>query len=213
MKFIYHQVSRSILVLAAFALSACAYTTDGTMLSPITTRAPVSPPSVEYTVGDFSYSLEGGKLVSSSFVGSALNTKIMDAWKNRRYVRDAQSVDAAAFTGHADYNVTLTGSQYGVSSVGMQILSGLTLFLIPYTVTQHYDLQYMLTDTKTGKKYSASVQEANDTDVELFLLFALPFSQDGQNAMLERVGDHLYDQLYRQGAFHQSTATHKSTVQ
>ena len=194
-------------MLSLLALSACAYTTEGTMLSPITPQTPPFPPSVEYTVGDFSYSLEGGKLISSNTAGEALNKKIIDGWKDRGYIRDAQYVDASAFTGKADYDVTLTGSQYGVSSIGMQVLCGLTMFLIPYTVTQHYDLQYMITDTKTGKKYSSGVQEANDTNVELFLLFAMPFAQDGQNAMLKRVGDHLYDQLYRQGAFSSPKAT------
>jgi hypothetical protein len=37
--------------------------------------------------------------------------------------------------------------------------------------------------------------------VELFLLFALPWAGRGQTETMQRMGDHLYDQLYRQGAF------------
>jgi hypothetical protein len=114
-------------------------------------------------------------------------------------------VESSAFTGKADYNLTLSGSQYGDSSIGMQILSGLTLFLVPYTVTQSYDLQYTLTDVKTGKKYTGSIEESNKAYAELFLIFALPFAVNNQQTMFERMGDHLYNQLYQQGAFQPST--------
>ena len=87
----------------------------------------------------------------------------------------------------------------------MQILSGLTLTLIPYTVTQNYDIQFTLTDVRTGKKYSGGVEESNKIYVELFLLFALPFTAGNEQALFERIGDHLYDQLYRQGAFQSTT--------
>lgn len=182
-------------------VSGCFYTTAGTKLGPIIPPQPAFQPSVEHTVGDFSFTLEGGKMVTSSFAGRLLNESILGAWKDRGYIREVQYVESGAFSGKADYDVTLSGSQYGASSIGMQILSGLTLFLVPYTVTQSYDIQYALVDTNTGKKYSASVQESNKTYVELFLLFALPVGQRGQKQMIERMGDHLYDQLYRQGAF------------
>ena len=120
---------------------------------------------------------------------------------NLKYISEENFVDSSAFSGKADYNLSLSGSQYGESSIGMQILSGLTLFLVPFTVTMNYDIQYTLTDVKSGKKYTGAVQEANKIYHELFLLFALPFSQNGNSAMFERIGDHLYNQFYRQGAF------------
>jgi hypothetical protein len=186
------------------------YMTEGTKLPPITPRpASAFQPQIEHTVGDFSFTLEGGKMVTSNLAGEAINENILSSWKDRKYIRDHDSVDAGAFTGKADYNLTLSGSQYAESSIGMQILSGLTLFLIPYTVTENYDLQYRLTDVKTGQKYSGSIEESNKGYVELFLLFGAPFGIHNQQKMFERMGDHLYDQLYQQGAFQPSKSAAK----
>lgn len=188
-------------LLAATLTSGCAYVTEGTKLGPITPPANSVQPFVEHSVGDFSFSLEGGKMVTSNFAGKLINENVLNAWVDRHYIRDQEYVENEAFTGKADYNLTLTGSQYGDSSIGMQILSGLTLFLFPYTVTTNYDIQFTLADVKTGKMYTGSVEESNKAYVELFLLFALPFTVNNESAMFERIGDHLYDQLYRQGAF------------
>ena len=195
------QRSRLCACLTMVFVSGCFYTTAGTKLAPITPPLPDYKPSVEQTVGDFSFTLEGGKMVTSNYAGRLLNDGILGAWKERGYIREAHYVENAAFSGAADYNITLSGTQYGASSIGLQLLSGLTLFLVPYTVTQSYDIQYTLVDVKTGKKYSASVQESNETYFELFLLFTLPVAQRGQRQMMERMGDHLYEQLHRQGAF------------
>jgi hypothetical protein len=188
-------------LLAAALTSGCAYVTEGAKLGPITPPVNSLQPFVEHSVGDFSFSLEGGKMVTSNFAGKLINENVLNAWLERHYIRDHEYVEKEAFTGKAAYNLTLTGSQYGESSIGMQILSGLTLFLIPYTVTTNYDIQFTLADVKTGKKYTGGVEESNKTYVELFLLFALPFAINNESAMFERIGDHLYNQLYRQGAF------------
>ena len=128
----------------------------------------------------------------------------MTAWKKRGYISDEQFLDDEPFSGTADYNLTLTGSLRGDTSFGMQVLNAVTLLLVPYTVTQHYDLHYVLEDTKSGKSYGASVQRSDTTWVELFLLLALPFAQHGHYATVREMGDDLFDQFYRQGAFHES---------
>ena len=191
---------------ALFLVSGCVYTTVGTKLAPITPPQPVFHPSIEYTVGDFSFTLEGGKLITSNYAGRELSDAIFKSWKDRGYISDVQYVEKSAFTGKADYDLTLSGTLYGESSIGVQILSGLTLMILPYSVTQHYDIQYLLQDVKTGEKYSAAVEESNKTYVELFLVLALPFGQRGQNETMQRIGDHLYEQFRGQGAFQQAVA-------
>ncbi len=196
-----HWLAQLLALVTALFASGCAYTTVGIKLQPVTPPRPAFQPSVEQTVGDFSFTLEGGKMVTSNYAGRLLNDGILGSWKDHGYIHDAQYVESGAFTGKADYDVTLSGSQYGESSIAMQFLSGLTLTLLPYTVTQNYDIQYTLLDVKSGKKYSASVQESSKTYVELFLVFASPFSYQNQKETMARMGDHLYEQLYNQGAF------------
>jgi len=202
----YDQVLKTYsLLLPICLLSGCAYMTEGTKLGPITPPSNSMQPVIEETVGDFAYTLEGGKMVTSNYAGKLLNEQILNKWKDRKYIRDYKYVESSAFTGKADYNLILTGSQYGNSSIGMQIVSGLTLFLFPYTVTQNYDIVFTLTDVKTGKKYTGSIEESNKGYIELFLIFAFPFGVHNQQEMFERMGDHLYNQLYQQGAFQPAT--------
>jgi hypothetical protein len=182
-------------------ISGCAYTVAGTKLPPLVPPAASFQPRVEHTVGDFSFTLEGGAMVTSEFVGRQLNGQITRVWKDRGYIREEKGVDHRAFSGTADYNVTLTGTQYGESSLGMQILSGLTLFLVPTSTTQHYDLQYTVEDVKTHATYGATVKEEDKTYMQLFLLFTLPVAGRGHQHTMERVAEHLYDQLHRQGLF------------
>ena len=202
MKIQYRQIFKIMgLLLTVSWVSGCAYMTEGTKLGPITPPSNALQPMIEHTVGDFAYTLEGGKMVTSNYAGKILNEQLLNKWKDKKYIRNYEYVESSAFTGKADYNLTLSGSQYGDSSIGMQIVSGLTLFLFPYTVTQNYDIQFTLTDVKSGKKYTASIEESNKGYIELFLLFAFPFGVHNQQEMFERMGDHLYNQLYQQGAF------------
>ena len=194
-------------IAALLGLTGCSYTTAGTKLAAIAPPTPSVQPSIQYTVGDYEFRLEGGAMISSESAGKLVNDAIMESWKERGYVRSAESVEPGQFGTAADYHVTLSGTQYGESSVFLQIISGLTLMILPYYVDQHYDVQYMAVDVKSGKTYSASVQDANTAYVELFLIFAFPFvGTRGQQAMMTTMGDHLYAQLREQGAFNAPAA-------
>jgi hypothetical protein len=181
-------------------------TRAGGNLPPIAPAPPVEKPTLEQTVGDFEFTLEGGKMVTSTKMGRTLNDEILKRWKKKGYIADHSYVKAAEFTGSADYNLTLSGSQYGDSSIAGQILSGLTLLIIPYTVDTKYDVQYVLENVKTGAKFSASVEDSYHTIVELFLFLALPISARGQSETMDNMADHLYEQLRAQGAFGETTA-------
>jgi len=163
--------------------------------------APAAPGRVEQTVGDFAFTLEGGKMVTSNKVGRDFNDEILKRWKERGYVAEFEYVPKGAFTGKADYNLTLSGSQYGESSIAMQVLSGLTLLLIPYTVDQRFDVQYTLEEVRTGRRYGATVADSYHTTVELFLFLVAPVSLRGAHQTLDAIADHLYEQLRSKGAF------------
>jgi hypothetical protein len=192
---------RSLAAVALLQLAGCVYTTAGTKLPPLTPPAPSFKPSVQYTVGDYEFRLVGGAMISGTQAGKLVNAAIMEAWKEKGYVQYATEVDDGRFTNTVDYNVTLSGTQYGESSIFLQIVSGLTLTLLPYTVTQNYDLQYTIEEVRSGNKYSGSAQDSNTAYIELFLLLALPWGQRGQEQLMATMGDHLYSQLTEQGAF------------
>ena len=162
---------------------------------------PQFKPTVEQTVGNFAYAVGDTKMITSNVQGMQLNTDILGSWKQSGYIAGERYVENGAFTRGADYDVTLNGSQYGESHIVMQVLSYLTLFLVPYSVTQNYDLQYAVRDGASGQLYSASVQTRETIYVELFLLFALPWSVRNHDANMALIGNYLYEQLRDQGVF------------
>jgi hypothetical protein len=137
----------------------------------------------------------------------------MRLWKKKGYIEDSKYVESKQFTGTADYNLTLSGSQYGNSSIAMQVLSGATLFIFPYSVDTKYDVQYTIENPKTGQRYSASVADSYGTTVELLLFLAAPFSMIGASHTWDAMADHLYDQLRSQGAFDSAGARAKTDAQ
>jgi len=183
--------------------AGCTYSVAGD--TPAAIEPPPSPPSfqpaVEHTVAEFTFALGSGDMTTSIFDGRQLSTEIMQAWQRRGYVRSEQYVADGSFSGTADYHLTLRGRQRGETSFTMQIINALSLGLIPYTITQRYEFQYVLADGKSGVQYMAIVQASDKTWVEPFLILTLPFAGRGHRLTMQRVGDDLYDQFRRQGAF------------
>lgn len=190
-----------IALLAPLTQTACFITIAGKQLEPISPPPPAQPPRLEHSVGDFAFTLEGGKMITSNKAGRLLNEEILKRWKRDGYIESYEYVPSSKFSTGARYRLTLSGSQYGESSIGLQILSGLTLFLLPYSVDQKFDVQYTLEDAAGGTRTSASAQDHTVMWTELFLFFALPWSMSGANQTYDAMADHLYEQLRQQGAF------------
>ena len=190
----------AVLLASSLATWGC-ITTAGGALQPIKPPLPAAKPRIEQTVGDFEFTLEGGKMVTSNKAGRLLNDEILKRWKKKGYVEESAYVESSRFTGKADYNLTLSGSQYGNSSIAMQILSGLTLLILPYTVDTKYDIQYTIENRRTGQRFSASVADSYHTTIELLLFVAAPVAMRGADRTWNAMADHLYEQLRAQGAF------------
>ncbi|TXK93167.1 hypothetical protein BMR05_13645 [Methylococcaceae bacterium HT4] len=181
-------------------LNGC-MTFSGDRLSDLNPIIPKRSPSIEESVGDFTMHIDGGKLITNNKAGRIINDSILDNWKKNNYISDFTYVPKEKFTGNAEYNLTLKGHQEGNSSIVMQILSGLTLFVIPNSVDISYDLIYELEEVSTGKKYTTKVSE--DVAVTHWILFfpALPFSLIGSFNAFERLSEHAYQDFDEQGAF------------
>jgi hypothetical protein len=188
-------------LLALAAWTGCTYTVAGDYPQAIEPPPPSFQPSVEHTVADFKFALGAGEMATSIFDGRQLSDEIMRSWQKRGYVRSEESVDDGEFSGSADYQLTLHGGQRGETGWTMQIINALTLSLVPYTITQRYEFEYVLVDVRKGARYTAAVSATDKTWVQGLLVLALPFHGRGHRTTMERVGDKLYDQFRRQGAF------------
>ena len=187
-------------LLALSTASGC-FTSAGTKRPRTEVAEPTFRPRVEYSFGDFGFAWGNAELTPSTIDAGLLSGEIMDAWKDRGYAVGGQFVDDKGFSGKADYNLTLTGSQRNAASFFLELFNGLTLTVFPYTVTQRYELTYRLEDVKSGKTYTATAQGWDVTYVSVLALPALPFAQWGHRTTMQQMGDSLYEQFRRQGAF------------
>ena len=95
-------------------------------------------------------------------------------------------------------------TQEGQSSIGLQILSGLTLFLIPYTVNTEYVVEYTLRHVQTGCTFSHN-QEADFHTLVGWVVAPFVFvSQNGVRETMNNLANALYAGLADTGAFEES---------
>ena len=190
-----------IFILIALLNTGC-MTFSGARLSDLKPIKPSITVSIEESISkDFKFHLDGGGMVTSNKAGRIINDMVLDHWKNQKYISGYKYVELEKFTETADYNLTLKGTQMGKSSVGMQVLSGLTLMIIPHSVKTTYDLEYVLKNVKTGKTYTSKATD--DVSATMWLLFfpAFPFSGLGLANTIERISEHVYQDFVKQGAF------------
>ena len=194
--------NKSILVagLAILPLLGC-ITSGGNQLDNIHPSAGAISPSVEQTVGAFSFHLDGGKMVTSNKMGRLLNNEILRRWQKSGFIAGHRYVPSSRFSDSAVYRITLSGHQEGESSVFLQVLSGLTLYVIPHYVDTEFDLHFTVENTETGCSFEAEVVDSYNTVISLILLPLLPFSQIGASHTFDRIADNLYAQIVEQGAF------------
>jgi hypothetical protein len=162
---------------------------------------PANPPRIEHTFGDFRFAVGSGDLEPSSLAARVLNDEIMCAWERRGFVSEETSVEPDEFSGKADYTLTLSGSQRNETSFWAQLLNALTVLVVPYSVTQQYDLQYELTAVRSGQRWTATVRDADRTYIGLLVAAGLPVMNRGHREVVERMADELYAQFDAQGAF------------
>ncbi|WP_197488495.1 hypothetical protein [Methylomonas koyamae] len=168
-------------------------------LKPISPKATVS---IEESVSkDFTFELDGGQMVTDNKMGRTLNELILDNWKDKNYISGYEYVPLEKFTNSTDYTLTLKGSQTGESSIAMQVISGLTLMMIPYTVNTTMDLEYVLKNVKTGATYNSKAKETVKSWSWLLLLPALPFAGNGMATAADHIAEHVYQDFVSQGAF------------
>lgn len=193
---------RCLAVFLVFSIftSGCV-TVAGNKLRDLERATPTEVPRVEQTIGDFSFHLDGGKMITSIKAGRLFNDEVLTRWKRWGWVSSQTYVKSGKFSGNADYEITLSGSQDGESSILLQLLSGFTLLVIPYYVDTRLDAVFEVKDRRSGKVYKAEAADHFNTVISLILIPVSPFAQGGRTKTWDRIAANLYEQLRQQGAF------------
>jgi hypothetical protein len=163
----------------------------------------LAPFAVAYRVPAFTFALNDDEPKTSHVDGQQLAEEITDAWQERGLIRRAQFVEPEGrWPGDFFYVFTFSGGQRNDDSgFWRQGFNTLTLFLLPYTVSHHYDILCEAQNVLTGQKWAATVRANDETWVTLPLLPALLFYQHGHRKEMASAADRLYEALASQGAF------------
>ena len=193
-----------MLALVVCALSGCmTFAESEPVAAPPTPSPQLAPFSVAYRVPAFTFALNDDEPKTSHVDGMLLAKEITDAWRERGLIGGAQLAEPnAPWPGDFFYALTFSGGQRNDDSgFWMQGFNTLTLFLLPYSVTHHYDILCVAENVLTGKQYTATVRATDKTWVTLPFLPALPWYAHGHRKEMAHVADRLYEALANQGAF------------
>jgi len=162
----------------------------------------VAPYAITYRVSDFTFANNEEAPQSSQVDGWLLAGEITKSWKERGLIRRAHRAEPGEpWPGDFFYALTFSGKQRNDSNFWLQGINTLTLFLSPYPITHHYELECLAEDVATGTQYRAKVTGTDDTWVTLVFLPAFGFKTTGHETEMGNVADRLYQELARQGAF------------
>ena len=189
--------------LLAFTLSSC-MTFNGKMLRrPETTTPPSTPISLEIKPGQMILQLNGegtnaGPL-SATTVVSAVSESIAGTWKSKGIVSEYGK--PGNLKKDPDFTLIVSGVRNEEGSIGMAVLGGLSLMIVPTSSTLVYDLDVELINNRTSVSYKAKAKNSISTVMEILFLPALPFSLIGASSALNDISTHLYAEFQKQGAF------------
>jgi hypothetical protein len=198
-------------VLGILPMFGC-ITIGGNQLDDVSPSAGALSPPVEQTVGDFSFHLDGGKMVTSNKMGRLLNDEILNRWQKSGFIAGHRYVKSSEFSDSSVYRVTLSGHQEGESSIFLQIISGLTLLVIPYYVDTEFDLRFSVENAETGCVFEARVTDSYNTIASLLFLPITFFAQGGARRTFDRIASNFYLQLAEQGAFDEHASCREADV-
>lgn len=156
-------------------------------------------PAVQYALGAVSFQMNEGDPVPSPVDARRIGAALFAAWQRRGYVRTAERVAADQFSADAPFHITLSGSVHADTSVWAQLLNALTLLLVPYPVTNHYDIALSVQPAAGGPACVARAHTADRIWVGLLLVVGLPIAERGADAEMGRLADALYADLVAQG--------------
>ncbi len=184
-------------------LSGC-MTFNGKMLRVANvTQPPSNPISLEIKPGNLIQQFNGvgtneGPL-SATVVSSAITNSIANNWKRKGIVsKYGKPGDIKA---DPDFTLTVSGVRNEEGNIGMAVLSGLSLMIVPTSSTLIYDLEVELINNRTAARYKAKAKNSISTVMEIVFLPALPFSLMGASSALNDISTHLYNEFQKQGAF------------
>lgn len=193
--------------ICSLSLTGCLHLSKD-LLPPIDVSPSPFRPFVEYQIApDFRVTTPGHgyiMMATSNKIGRNLMDRALKRWKKQGYIAGFDYINPTRgdFTDESELRLILHGSLEAKSNIGLQILSGLTLLVVPAYGEQNVDISVTgVRFDDAGGELRANVKEGIDEWVQILLLPVSPLAFVVDAAVADRVSDHIYSQLQEQGAF------------
>lgn len=193
----------ALIAICGLAISGCLMVGRADPAPPAPQGAPPAP-DLEYALGDFTFQMNAGDPHPSHFDARLIGNELFDVWEERGYVAAVERVETDAAAAAAEprnvVHVTLSGRVHAETSFWAELLNAVTLFTLPYPVTNRYEVELALRGPDAAT-YVARAATVDETWVGLALIVGLPFAERGHTQEMARLADALYADLRAQGAF------------
>jgi len=183
-----------LLVLAFASIAGCA-TFPGNVL-PEVTSFPVATnkPSVNVTLSFRQYN--NGQPVNIAVKTGELNLqkKVIE-----RFEKSGLYSSVSVVNQNSDFTVTTSVIDEGSASMGMAVVTGLTLYLVPSSATDTFKVTAIVKNNKTGVEKTIEIEDFTTMWQQIFLLPLLPFKllpavvNDVQNNIMDTLAIRVYE--------------------
>jgi len=202
-------------VVGLLGLTGCLHLSKD-LLPPVDVSPSPFRPFVEYQISpDFRVSTPGGgyiKMATSNKIGRTLMDGALGRWKKKGYIAGFAYVNPTRgdFTDDSELRLVLGGSATLESDAGLQVLSGLTLMVVPAYGEQTFDITVRATRPDLdGREFQAAAKEGIEEWIQILLLPTMFFAPVVDSEVRARTSDHIYLQLQEQGAFEDPAPGHR----
>lgn len=181
------------------SLTACISSTRENDFPRATLTGAASPPPIETSATEYDFHLDGGKMVTSHFVGKSTLSLITNRWESQDVISHAEYRKNEKWEDDTvDSRVVMSGTRVGHSSILLQIISGLSLMLIPYVVDSVEELEFKRKNLSTGEVTTARAKIRDYKLVSLLFLPFAPFTLAGDMRQSNMLADSVYCQLWEE---------------
>jgi hypothetical protein len=191
-----------ILLVTIFLISGC-MNFNHVDIPEVHNKEPKTKPAIGIKVGDFKQYCDGEidtrDIISNEKMGLNCLAGILNPWENGKLIKEFQAV--GKYKKLPDYTLMLNGSIDEDSSTTLNIVSALTLFIIPSYTTASFDLSFVLINNSTKEEFKKNLKTSFTVWKDLIFLPVFPFFWIRMDNRITDKSMFMYHQFNEEGAF------------
>ena len=192
----------TVLLVTMFLLAGC-MNFNHVDIPEVHNKEPKTIPTIGIKVGDFKQYCDGEidtrNIISNEQMGLNCLAGMLAPWKNGELIKEYQPIEK--YKKIPDYTLVLNGFINEDSSTTLNIVSALTLFIIPSYITASFDLSFVLINNTTKEEYKNNLKTSFTTWKDLVFLPLFPLFWIRMDNRITDKSMYMYHLLNEQGAF------------